>query len=329
MRSRRLKAGAAVFAAICVMSPVAAADRATPAASVRPAPAVRPPDRGTGAAAGIAGVPAPPSPPSSIPDTIDWPAAAGSAVAYAGAAAVTVHGSRRPAPIASVAKVMTAYVVLTDHPLAEGSAGPTITVTAAQAALYEADSADGQSVIRVSAGERLTERQALQELLLRSANNVAALLAEWDAGSVPAFLARMNAAAARLGLADTRYADPAGLSRDTVSTAADQVRLGLEALGLRAFAELVALPSAHVPVAGTIENSDTMLGVDGIVGLKTGYTKAAGGTMIVAARVTVRGRALLIVGALLGVPGDSGTVLGNTLDAGDGLVCAAVARLGG
>jgi D-alanyl-D-alanine carboxypeptidase (penicillin-binding protein 5/6) len=267
--------------------------------------------------------------PTSIPDTLDWPSARETAVTYAGAANVTVHGTQRPEPIASLAKVMTAYIILTDHPLADGAAGPTMTVTPAQAAQYAANAAEGQSVLRVESGEKLTERQALEELMLRSANNLATLLAAWDAGSVPAFLDRMNRTAAQLSLTQTTYADPAGVDRHTVSTATDQVRLGLAALNLPGFAQIVALARATVPVVGTIYNDDAILGVDGIIGIKTGYTTHAGGTMLVAARTTVNGRVVLIVGALMGVPGGFDTVHGNTLVAGERLIRGAERSLSG
>jgi len=266
-------------------------------------------------------------------DAMDWPQAVEAAVTVSGVPgiathAITTHGATGPVPIASIAKIMTAYVILTDHPLSGSSQGPTIKVTADDADAYAADLAAGGSVVEVRAGERLTERQAIEGMLLQSANNVAVLLADWDSGSVSRFLGRMNTAASRLGLGSTHYADPAGFDQHTVSTAADQVRLAVAALGLPVFASIVALPSAVLPVAGTVVNYDTMLGVDGIVGVKTGYTHAAGGTMVVAARTTVHGDQVLIVGAVLGVPGTDTTTFGRTLDAGDQVVVGAEHWLG-
>jgi len=251
-------------------------------------------------------------------------------VTLAGAGAITTHGSTGAVPIASLAKMMTAYVILNDHPLAATSQqGPPITVSAADAALYRKEAAAGQSAVKVVAGERITEREALEALLLQSANNLAVLLANWDAGSVSAFLDRMNQAASRLGLRQTRYTDPAGFDEGTVSTAVDQVRLAVAAMGSPAFAAIVALPSVVVPVAGNIMNSNSMLGVDGIVGIKTGYTAASGGTMVVAASVTIAGgRRVLIIGAVFGVPGGSTVVHNRTLDAGDALVTGVERWLG-
>ncbi len=99
----------------------------------------------------------------------------------------------------------------------------------------------------VVAGETITERQALEALLLPSADNMAWILARWDAGSQAAFVARMNDTARRLGMTGTSYTDPSGLDPSTTSTAADQVRLGLAAMRVPALAAIAAMPTALVP----------------------------------------------------------------------------------
>src|SRR5204863_304982 len=80
------------------------------------------------------------------------------------------------------AKVMTAYLVLRDHPLGLGQDGPTITLTDADVVDTDRRRRQQESVVPIDAGEQLTERQALQALLLPSANNIAEVLARWDAG---------------------------------------------------------------------------------------------------------------------------------------------------
>lgn len=212
-------------------------------------------------------------------------------------------GGAKQVPIGSVAKVMTAYIVLTDHPLAAGADGPSITVTAADVADYQARIASHQSLVQVTAGERLTERQALAALMLPSANNVAQILAQWDAGSADAFVAKMNSVAAKLGLHDTRYTDPSGFAPTTVSSADDQTVLAEEALKSPTFTEIVGLSSATVPVAGTVKNFNTLLGTDGVFGIKTGSTDQAGGNLVFAAHLTVAGKPLTMVGAVLSQPG--------------------------
>lgn len=203
-------------------------------------------------------------------------------------------------PIASVTKVMTAFIILTGHPLGTGEEGPSVRVSAEQAAAYPAEAARGESLVKVAAGVTYTEHQALQAMLLASANNMARILAAWDAGSIEAFVAKMNATAAALGMDHTHYTDPSGLDPGTVSTAADQVILGRKAMALPVFAAIVAQPSATVPVAGPVTNTNRLLGQDGVVGIKTGSTDEAGNCLMFAAKVTVVGREVLIVGVVLG-----------------------------
>jgi D-alanyl-D-alanine carboxypeptidase (penicillin-binding protein 5/6) len=237
-------------------------------------------------------------------------------------------GATRQVPIASVAKLMTAYVILHDHPLTAGGPGPDITVEPSEAAAYPPQARDGDSLVAVAAGEEISERQALEALLLPSADNMAWILARWDAGSQAAFTAKMNATAGRLGMTGTSYTDASGLDPATTSTAADQVRLGMAAMHVPALAEIAALPTAVVPVAGVIRNTNKLLGQDGIAGLKTGSTQAAGGCLLVAAWTQAGRHKTLIVAAVLGQPGTAGTILANALQAGHNLVLALDRALG-
>jgi D-alanyl-D-alanine carboxypeptidase (penicillin-binding protein 5/6) len=157
--------------------------------------------------------------------------------------------------------------------------------------------------VSIAAGEQLTELQALQALLLPSANNIAAVLARWDAGSAERFVARMNATARSLGMTHTRYTDPSGYDDATVSTAADQVRIVDRAMRLPVFASIVATPSATLPVAGTVHNTNTLLGRNGFVGVKTGSTAAAGGCFAFRANRWIDGKRTTITGVVLGQPG--------------------------
>jgi D-alanyl-D-alanine carboxypeptidase (penicillin-binding protein 5/6) len=198
---------------------------------------------------------------------------------------------------------MTAYLVLRDRPLRLGEEGPTIAFTEADVADTERRRGQEESVVSVVAGEQLTELQALQALLLPSANNVAAVLARWDAGSEGQFVARMNAAARSLGMTQTRYTDPSGYDDRTVSTAADQVRIVELAMRLPVFARIVATPSATLPVAGTVRNTNALLGRDGFIGVKTGSDDAAGGCFAFRAVRWIHGKRTTITGVVLGQPG--------------------------
>ena len=231
----------------------------------------------------------------------DWPGQAQAAIGLPGTGLLGTHGGSAPVPIASLAKIMTAYLVLGGHPLPAGGSGPAITVTAADAAAYASDQRQGQSAVQVAAGEKLTERQALEAMLIPSGNNIASMLASWDAGSEGAFVAKMNARARSLGLRGTRYADASGADPATVSTASDQFRLTVRALQIPVFRQIVAMPQVTLPVAGVAYNVNSSLGHDGIVGVKTGSGSPAGGCLAFAALRTVAGRQITIVGVVLGV----------------------------
>jgi D-alanyl-D-alanine carboxypeptidase (penicillin-binding protein 5/6) len=236
-----------------------------------------------------------------LPSTV-WPAD-GQAAVRVGQSQVHAGPNQHVAAIASLAKVMTAYLVLRDHPLGLGEDGPTITLTDADVADTDRRRGQEESIVSIADGEQLTERQALQALLLPSANNIAAVLARWDAGSVNRFVAHMNATARSLGMAHTRYTDPSGYDDATVSTAADQMRIVDRAMRLPTFASIVATPSATLPVAGTVHNTNALLGRVGFVGVKTGSDAAAGGCFAFRATRWINGKRTTITGVVLGQPG--------------------------
>jgi serine-type D-Ala-D-Ala carboxypeptidase (penicillin-binding protein 5/6) len=236
-----------------------------------------------------------------VPSTV-WPAD-GQAAVQIGQSQVQAGPNEHAAAIASVAKVMTAYLVLRDHPLRLGQDGPAITLTDADVADTDRRRRQQQSVVSIAAGEQLTELQALQALLLPSANNIASVLARWDAGSTDRFVDRMNATARSLGMTHTRYTDPSGFDGATVSTATDQVRIVDRAMHLPVFASIVATASATLPFAGTVHNTDRLLGHNGFVGVKTGSTTAAGGCFAFRAIRWIHGKRTTITGVVLGQPG--------------------------
>jgi D-alanyl-D-alanine carboxypeptidase (penicillin-binding protein 5/6) len=204
----------------------------------------------------------------------------------------------RPAPIASLAKVMTAYLTLERYPLSGAQDGFTITVTAAQAQAAAQDAAQDQSVVAVRAGEQLTERQLLEALLIPSGNNIAWMLAAGVAGSETRFLAEMNAEARALGMDHTIYTDPSGFDPSTVSTAADQLRVFQRAMRFQVFRQIVSMASVTLPVAGTVSNYNPLI-AEGYAG-KTGSDSAAGGCLAFFTQVSVAGRRLTAVGVVMG-----------------------------
>jgi serine-type D-Ala-D-Ala carboxypeptidase (penicillin-binding protein 5/6) len=232
-----------------------------------------------------------------------WPAHGQAAyVLGAGPLHVGPHAAKA-VPIASVAKVMTAYVVLRRYPLRGAAAGFTMTVHRRDVADWQRRVARGESTVRVRAGEHLTERQALVALLLPSANNIAIMLARKVSGTVGRFAALMNRTARGLHLRHTHYTDPSGFDARTRSTAADQLRLALTAMQLPFLRATVARRSARIPVAGRVHNYDRLLGHDGFVGIKTGSMSASGGCFVFRSHRLVHGRRVDVTGVVLGQRG--------------------------
>lgn len=261
---------------------------------------------------------------------IPWPSQGQSVLAVQGIGTVGTHTASATAsiqhfPIASVTKVMAAMVILKDHPLQVGSTGPGITVTAADVSQYQSDLAQGDSVVPVTAGQVITEYQALEGALIPSADNMIQMLAVWDAGSIPAFVAKMNAQAKTLGMAQTHYADVSGVDPATVSTAPDQLRLSAVAMANPVFAQIVAMPQVTLPGAGVQYNVNADLGTDNIVGIKTGWIPQGGASLAFAATHKVGSRTTMILGVVLGQTGTS--PLPTALAAGEQLTSALAKQL--
>src|ERR1700683_2598298 len=235
-----------------------------------------------------------------------------------------VHETQ-PVPIAGLADVLTAYVVLRDHPLDQDSSGPKLTVDAQTLASCQTGTAAQDAEVKVTQGETLSELAALQGLLVDSGNDMATLLADWDAGSTSAFVTKMNEVAGSLGLRSTHITDPRGVDSATVSSPADLVRLGEASMAIGSFRQIVDLGQATLPVDGLEYNLNFDLGQDGIVGIKTGSDAAANGCYLFASVQSVAGRNVTVIGAVLGQPGASPNTA--AVEAGDQLLRAAFASI--
>ncbi|MFE7388003.1 D-alanyl-D-alanine carboxypeptidase [Streptomyces sp. NPDC057582] len=232
--------------------------------------------------------------------SLPWPSEGQGYMAATGLGTVDSFGEQKAVPIGSVAKAMTAYVVLKDHPLKKGKAGPSITVDAKAESDGKLDSAGESTLNTVKAGDKLTEQQALSAIMIPSANNIARLLARWDAGSEQAFVKKMNDTAKSLGMKNTTYTDPSGLKETTVSSAEDQVKLGQKLVEIPALMAITQLPSWTDPSGKNWRNYNTLVPYNGALGIKTGSTTKAGGNLLFAAHKMVGDTDQLIVGAVLG-----------------------------
>ena len=230
----------------------------------------------------------------SVP-VMPWPAQGQAAMSVDGLGPMGSSGGAAPVPIAGLAKLMTAYVVLRDHPLKPGTHGPVLSLSPRAADLPQGR--HGASSVEVIVERAFTLRRVLEAVLLVSADDVAGGLARWDAGGTPEFVRKMNAAARALGMTSTTYTDPTGHDVRTVSTAADQVTLLRAAMRVPAFAEIIG---TRRPGRTLSSAAYTLVGRYGIVAGKSGYSGAAGGTHVFAARKRTGNATTLIVGAVLG-----------------------------
>jgi D-alanyl-D-alanine carboxypeptidase (penicillin-binding protein 5/6) len=184
-------------------------------------------------------------------------------------------------PIASLTKIMTAYLVLM-----RSSSTDVVTVGADAAG---GGRVPGVSEVGLEAGERIAVGQLLYALLLQSANDAAVALADHVAGSVEAFVKLMNHRAAGLGMRHTRFASPNGLDDAGYSSARDLVTLTRAAWRVPSFGSITAtrfhtIPAPKGEPSRAVQNRNVLLWLyPGSTGVKTGFTTAAGYCVVASA----------------------------------------------
>lgn len=204
---------------------------------------------------------------------------------------LTSHAASRRLPVASTTKLMTAYVALQELALGE----------VVRAAPYEA--IYGESLLELRPGQRVSVRDLLYGLILRSGNDAAYDLALAAAGSEARFVRQMNLRAAALGLTDTHYANPIGLDQTgNYSSAYDLAALGRRLLRNRTFAKIAASRSAVLrslrPPRRIETLNDFLLRAPWATGVKTGHTFGAAYVLVGAGKR----KGAELVSAVLGTP---------------------------
>lgn len=259
------------------------------------------------------------TPPKTQAVDMPWPVTGQAAIGAVGYGVLATHNTETPASIASIAKVITTLAVLQKKPLAVGVQGPDITIDDTDLGYYNYYYLNDGSAAKVIVGEKLSEYQALQGMLLPSANNIADSLARWAFGSTTAYAAYANQMVKTMGLGNTTVVSASGFADDTTSTADDLVKIGIKALANPVIAQVVNQQTANIPVAGDIKNVNWLLGTNGVVGIKTGNTDKAGGCFLFAANRQVQGKTITVVGAVLGAPSLSDAISSALplLNAGD------------
>lgn len=232
--------------------------------------------------------------------TLPWPGYGQAAIGAAGFGVLASHGEQKPAPMASITKLVTALTVLKQKPLKPGEQGPIITLGESDVAYYPSYLSRNGAVIPVAVGEQLSEHKVLEAMLIPSANNMADSLATWAFGSIDNYLSNANAYLKSHGFINTHVADASGFSPQSVSTASELVKLGIIAMQDPVISSIVGQSEAQIPLAGTIHSTNRLLGLDGIVGIKTGNTDEAGGCYLFAAKHRVGDKQVMIIGANMG-----------------------------
>jgi len=231
-----------------------------------------------------------------------WPAGAQAAVGVLNSSIMEAHGVQQPIPTASTAKLITALTVLGAKPLTPGEQGPTLTMGPSDVAIYNNYVAQDGSVVRVQNGEQISEYQALETLMLPSANNMADSLAIWAFGSLQNYAQAANQFLESEGIVETHVGkDASGFDPSTTSDARDLVKIGELAMRNPVLTQIVSQSTANgIPVVGTVKNVNFLLGTNGIIGIKTGNTDEAGGVFVSASKTTVNNKPVTIVTAVIG-----------------------------
>lgn len=207
-----------------------------------------------------------------------------------------------PRPTASTAKLITVLTVLQKKPLLPGQQGPMIEISQADVDKFNDYIAVGGSTAQVSVGEKLSEYQLIQGVMLPSANNLADTLAIWAFGSLENYKQAAQEYVEKIGAQHTTVgSDASGFSPDTVSTASDLTRIGIAAAKHPVLSEVMMQRSVDLPVAGIKNNTNWLLGEDGVIGGKTGNTDQAGGVFVFISKQQLdKGHSTTLVGAVQG-----------------------------
>jgi serine-type D-Ala-D-Ala carboxypeptidase (penicillin-binding protein 5/6) len=235
--------------------------------------------------------------------SLPWPTVGEAAVSIPAIGVDMPSAPETTVPVASLTKLMTAYIILRDHPLRLGQNGPTVTISQADMDDYDTDTNSDESNAQVALGEQISEKDLLGGMLVHSANNYASALARWDAGSVAAFVAKMNQTATTLGMDHTHYADPTGYDQNSESTPEDLLKVAAPDMTNPVFAGFVKMSSITLPIAGTISTYTPLLGTQGVIGVKSGFTTVAGGCDVLAVYRVVHGQKVLVITAVTGQTG--------------------------
>jgi D-alanyl-D-alanine carboxypeptidase (penicillin-binding protein 5/6) len=237
--------------------------------------------------------------------TLLWPTYGQSALAIKGSGVVDTNKKNQlPQPTASTAKLITMLAVIKKAPLNLDDPGPMITVSDQDIALYNDYFQKNGSQIKLELGQQISQYDAMQAVLLASANNVADMLAVWAFGSLESYSDYANSMLKSMGINNTTVGkDASGFDPSTVSTASDLALIGLAAAQNSIIASITRKQEAILPQVGIIRNTNFLLSESPeFIGLKTGNTDQAGGVFVLLGETSVDNQKLTIVSVCMGAP---------------------------
>ena len=226
---------------------------------------------------------------------------------------IATSGSTDSVPIASITKVITALVTLDARPLDVNDPGETLTMGEADLGYLRATLAVDGSWVGVTAGQVLTVRDVLDIMLMESANNYAQTLTNWAFGTQEAYLSAANDYLERMGLDNTRVVDSYGLNPGNVSSTRDLMAIAELALANPTIAASISTKHRELPELGSIDNSNGLLGSQGIDGMKTGTSDEAGSCLLFTWTYEIDGQIKRHAGVVLGAP-DGATARARAMD---------------
>ena len=203
-------------------------------------------------------------------------------------------------PTASTAKMILGLAVMKLKPFELGEKGETLVIDREDYDSYLWYYRNGGSTTAVTVGEEISEYDALASVFLPSSNNMADTLAKWAFGSLDNYRESAIQMLREWGVNNTTIGDDAsGFSNTTTSTASDLAIIGHKVLSDPVLSQIVGMTRYEVPVADVIENTNSLIGVNGIAGVKTGYIGSDSGYCLVSGYY--HGKHIITI-ALLGAP---------------------------
>lgn len=214
---------------------------------------------------------------------ISWPAESQAAFGTVEAGLLESEPGQVVRPTASTIKLLTALTILKTKPLKIGEQGPLIPITQTDVDIYNDYYTKDGSVIKVEIDEKISQYQMLQGILLPSSNNYSDSLAIWAFGSLEKYRIAAQAMAKQIGLKQTTIGeDASGFLPSSTSNASDLVLLGIAAMKHPVVADIVKLSEVELPIVGIKQNTNWLLGDEGVIGVKTGNNNEVGGVFIFA-----------------------------------------------